>query len=179
VASADWRHLGRLAGFTNQKLVWRQHNGYPPWVRLLHAQRGLAGNGTSLVVTAERQVTPGVVPAARSLPRPSARDPVILTGHPSPANEIYQHWLNRLQIPQRFPQPDWSIADKWIAKELLRQGTPAAAVEDLLRRGSPGFPRRHADPEDYLHRTLARAFYELGGLAFPAPPRGARCVADR
>jgi len=60
----------------------------------------------------------------------------------------------------------------------LRQGTPAAAIEDLLRCGSPGFPRRHAAPEDYLRRTLARAVCELGGVAFPAPPRGARCVPE-
>jgi hypothetical protein len=180
LASADWRHLGRLAGFTNQKPLRRQHNGYAPWVRLLHAQLGLAAHGTSLVLTAERQVTPapGAVPATPSLGGQLARNLVPPVGHPSPAREIYQHWLNRLQIPQRFPQPDWSIADKWIAKELLRQGTPAAAVEDLLRCGSPGFPRRHADPENYLRRTLARALGELGGVAFPAPPRGARCVPD-
>jgi hypothetical protein len=179
LASADWRHLGRLAGFTNQKPQRRQYNGYAPWVRLLHAQLGLAAHGTSLVVAAERQAHPGALPATRSFRDPLARGLVIPVGDPSPANEIYQAWLNRLRIPQRFPQPDWSIADKWIAKELLRQGTPAAAVEDLLRCGSPDFPRRHADPEDYLRRTLARAVCELGGLAFPAPSRGARCVPDR
>ena len=181
LASADWRHLGRLAGFTNQKPLRRQHHGYAPWVRIVHARIGLAVHGTSLVVTAESEVTraAGAVPTARSLRRPPARGPVIPSGESSPAHEIYQRWLNKLRIPQRFPQPDWSIADKWIAKELLRQGTPAAAVQDLLRCGSPGFPRRHADPEDYLHRTLARAVYELGGLAFPAPPRRAPCVADR
>jgi hypothetical protein len=27
LASADWRHLGRLAGFTNQKPLRRQSNG--------------------------------------------------------------------------------------------------------------------------------------------------------
>ena len=31
LASADWRHLGRLAGFTNQKPFRRQGNGYAPW----------------------------------------------------------------------------------------------------------------------------------------------------
>jgi hypothetical protein len=180
LASADWRHLGRLAGFTNQKPLRRQPNRYAPWVRLLHAQLGLATRATSLVLTAERQVRcPGDAPAARAFRSPLAKDVVNPAGDPSPASEIYQHWLNRLRIPERFPQPDWSIADKWITKELLRKGTPAAAVADLLRGGSPGFPRRHADPEDYLRRTLTRAHRELEGVAFPAPPPGAHCVPHR
>ena len=33
-SSADWRHFGRLAGFTNQKLKRRLQTGLPPFVRL-------------------------------------------------------------------------------------------------------------------------------------------------
>jgi hypothetical protein len=33
-SSADWRHFGRLAGFTNQKEKRRLPNGLPPYVRL-------------------------------------------------------------------------------------------------------------------------------------------------
>jgi hypothetical protein len=181
LASADWRHVGRLAGFTNQKPLRRLYNGFAPWVRLVHAQPGVAANATPLVITAERQVArvAGAIPATRSFRAPLARNLVTPVRDPAPASQTYQAWLHWLRIPQRFPQPDWSIVDKWIAKELLRQGAPAAAVGDLLRYGSPGFPRRHADPEDYLRRTLARARRELDGEAFPAPPRGAHCVPDR
>jgi hypothetical protein len=180
LASAAWCHLGRLAGFTNQKPPRRQRTGYAPWVRLIYAQLGLATHGTALVEAADRQITfaPGTVAATGSVRGPFARDVVAASCNPSAAGEIYQAWLNRLRIPQRFPQPDWSIADKWIAKELLRQATPIAALETLLRWGSPGFPRRHADSEDYLRRTLARALCELTGVAFPAPSR-AHCVQDR
>jgi hypothetical protein len=62
--------------------------------------------------------------------------------------------LYRLRILERFPQPDWSIADKWIAKELLRHGTSAPQVAAILRTGSPGFPQRHVHPEDYLSRRF-------------------------
>ena len=41
-ASTDWRHLGRLAGLTNQKPHKRQRNGYPPWVKIVHTAAGLA-----------------------------------------------------------------------------------------------------------------------------------------
>jgi hypothetical protein len=178
LASADWRHLGRLAGFTNQKPARRQSNGYAPWVRLLHAQVCLASNGAALVQTAERQIRCGTsaITVAGSLPPPLARELAVPSCTPAEASCIYQTWLQRLRIPQRFAHPDWSIADKWIAKELLRRGTPVATVADLLRCGSPGFPRRHADPQNYLHCTLARALSELADKPFPAPARGGHCV---
>jgi hypothetical protein len=90
----------------------------------------------------------------------------------SAAAAIYPAGLRRLHIPQRFPDPDWSIADKWIAKELLCCGAPHSQVHALLRCGSPGFPRRHSDPEDYLRRTLARASMELRSAPFP----GSACL---
>ena len=180
LASADGRHLGRLAGFTNQKPLRLQDNGYSPWVRVLHAQAGLATNGLLLVRAAERQIRR--IPSAMangSPPRPPARE-LVTSASPttSAASGIYQAQLQRLRIPQRFPHPDWSIADKWVAKELLREGTPVATVADVLRNGSPGFPRCHADPENYLRRTLTRAQRELADRAFPAPARGAHCVDE-
>jgi hypothetical protein len=179
-ASADWRHLGRLAGFTNQKSRRRQSNGYAPWVRLWYAQVGLATNGASLVQAAEQQIGRSAASPTAPRPTPLAPEPVRPAScTPSEASHIYQAWLQRLRIPQRFPQPDWSIADKWIAKELLRRGTPVAAVADLLRYGSPGFPRHHANPQNYLRRTLARALAELAGRPFPAPLRGAHCVPEQ
>ena len=34
LSSADWRHFGRLAGFTNRKPERLLQNGLPPFVRL-------------------------------------------------------------------------------------------------------------------------------------------------
>ncbi len=93
------------------------------------------------------------------------------------ASGIYRALLNQLRIPQRFPQPDWSIADKWVAKELLRQGLPRPTIAAILQEGSPGFPRRHADPQDYLRRTIARALQEIAASAFPV--QRTRCVDER
>jgi hypothetical protein len=80
------------------------------------------------------------------------------------ATAIYQGCLERWHIRNRFPQPDWSIVDWWVARHLLRQRWTPAQVHEILRLASPTFPRRHGDPDDYLRRTLARA-------AFPFPPR--------
>jgi hypothetical protein len=162
-ASTDWRHLGRLAGFTNQKRERRQPNGYAPWVQLQYAEPGWASQRAALLAQARHAVRPmrAVGSGSDSCPVPTAA-------------QLYHAWLLRLRIPQRFPQPDWSIADKWVAQELLRQGVPPATVAGILQGGSPGFPRRHADPPDYLRRTIARAWQELSGTRFPPP--GGPCV---
>jgi hypothetical protein len=162
-ASVDWRHLGRLAGFTNQKPQRRRPgSSYAPWVRLLHAQAGLATHGAALVAAAQRRLTDRASVADPSCLGPPDRS---LTARAAAA--IYQAWLNRLRIPQRYPQTDWSIADKWIAKQLLSRRTPVAQVQAILQLGSPGFPRRHSDPGDYLRRTAARALAELESSPFP------------
>jgi hypothetical protein len=89
---------------------------------------------------------------------------------PAAAANVYRRFLNRLRIPQRFPQPDWSIADLWIARELFRCRIPAAQVQAILRFGSPDFPRRHSQPEDYLARTLRRAALDIDHARFLVRP---------
>jgi len=177
-ASADWRHCGRLAGFTNQKPARRQPGGSAPWAILLFAQPRLATQAASLW-----EATPLHGPTHPS-PLPASK-PGSLT--PAGASNVYARWLHRLQIPQRFSPPDWSIADLWIAQRLLRCRIPADQVRAVLRLGSPGFPRAHSHPEDYLRRTLARAA-QTKDPPFPArlsapgphgPPRRAPCVLTR
>lgn len=169
LASTDWCHLGRLAGFTNQKPARRQANGYGPWVRLLQAQRRLATHGPALIQAAQQRGLPAVLPPP---PWASTTNPAMPSPEgvlpPAAATAIYHRFLHRLRIPQRFPQPDWSIADLWVAQALLRCRTPVAQIQAILRLGSPGFPRRHGDPEDYLARTLRRATRDLQQAPFSA-----------
>ena len=173
-ASTDWRHLGRLAGFTNQKPQRRDELGYPPWVKVWYAQPGLAAASAALLQNAERGAqphqrasSPRILFAPPACVAASDTDLLASSVAATQAAQIYRTWLQRLRIPERFPQPDWSIADKWIAKELLRQDTPAARVAEILRCGSPGFPRRHSNPQDYLRRTIERAALELRSFSFP------------
>jgi hypothetical protein len=158
-ASTDWRHLGRLAGFTNQK-PQRRCAGYAPWVKILQAQPGLARTTQELLdrATAASLQPPPQLPSGSPPSPPSPR----LTAEA--AISIYQRWVQRWHIPQRFPHPDWSIVDLWVARRLLAQHIPQSQIETILRLGSPHFPRRHGHPDDYLRRTLARA-------AFPPSPR--------
>jgi len=167
--STDWRHLGRLAGFTNQKPQRRNWRGHSPWVKVLHARAGLAAQGAALLEAAAHHLgSPSNLAQFPLPPLPAAThtNAAVTTATAATAN-IYAGWLHRLGILERFPQPDWSIADKWIAKELLQRGTPAPQVATILRGGSPGFPRQHSHPDDYLRRTLACAARELEASPFP------------
>jgi RepB DNA-primase from phage plasmid len=160
LASTDWRHLGRLAGFTNQKPQRRTRSGYAPWVKVVHARAGLARHADALLQSAL------LVPAVAERQSHDAlsdnqSDRAAGIGA-AEAAEIYQNWTHRWRIAERFTQPDWSIVDLWIARKLLSQGTPTERIQDILRLGSPHFPRRHTDPDDYLRRTVAYA------LSFPA-----------
>lgn len=163
LASTDWRHLGRLAGFTNQKPQRHNWQGHAPWVRVLYAHAGVASQGAALLDAAEYRL--GCPSSLAPFPHlsPAAAD----TSARAAAAKVYARWLDRLRILERFPQPDWSIADKWVAKELLQRGTAAPQVAAILRSGSPGFPRQHSHPDDYLRRTLACAARELAATAFP------------
>ena len=168
VASTDWRHLGRLAGFTNQKPARRTPDRYAPWVKLVHARAGLAPRGESLLQSVRQSVQPRGTDRAlpihcdRHRPWPNQRR----GGHHDLPRVVMQRW----HIRERFPQPDWSIVDLWVARHLLSQGKPAVQIQAILRLASPHFPRRHGDPDDYLRRTVARA-------AFPSPGR-AVCAAS-
>lgn len=154
-ASVDWRHLGRLAGFTNQKPARRTPYGFAPWVKIVHAAMGLAPRAEVLLHAARQWVS-----SHSAAGSPTA----FLDADPSPiaasqAVALYQACLLRWRIRQRFPQPDWSIVDLWVARHLLSQGTPPGLVLEVLRLASPDFPRRHSDPGDYLRRTVAHAAF--------------------
>jgi hypothetical protein len=172
-ASTDWRHLGRLAGFTNQKPQRRTSAGYAPWVKVVYTHPGLAPHADELLQSAAASVSASAQPTHLGLcpdrvpcSQPAAASAITV----AQATAIYQTWMHRWQIAERFAPPDWSIVDLWIARALLAQGWPPDQVQSIVRLGSPHFPRRHTNPDDYLRRTLARAF------PFPSPG-GAVCVA--
>jgi RepB DNA-primase from phage plasmid len=158
LASTDGCHLGRLAGFTNQKLQRRTASGYAPWVKIVEAHAGIARAAPELLHSATQLIAQQSAAALRDttyrlsyVGNPSTT----ITAHG--AAHIYQRWTERWHIRERFPQPDWSIVDLWLARKLLAMQVSTTQVEAILRLGSPHFPRHHGDPEGYLRRTLARA----------------------
>ncbi len=162
-ASTDWRHLGRLAGFTNQKPARRTLDGYAPWVKVVDTKLGLATQAAALLQSARALASPH--PNLASSANSTFQDEAPLGVTASVATEIYGGCMERWRIRQRYAQPDWSIVDLWVARHLLSQRWAPAQVQEILRLASPQFPRRHGDPGDYLRRTIARAVFP-----FPRPP---------
>jgi hypothetical protein len=171
LASTDWRHLGRLAGFTNQKPQRRLPGEWAPWVKVVYAGAGVARNADALLRTVTELPLPpgppraGVPRNGRSKGTGTAPEDVPPPPTATQAGELYQHWMKRWHIQERFPQPDWSIVDLWVARQLWSQGMAATQIQAILRMASPHFPRRHGDPEDYLRRTVARAAFSAPGRA--------------
>ena len=54
--SADWRHFGRLAGFTNRKDKHRQPGGHYPFVRLVHATGGVYENAKEFLADVQSRL---------------------------------------------------------------------------------------------------------------------------
>jgi len=173
LARSDWRHLGRLAGFTNQKPQRRTPGGYAPWVKIVHARLGLAPTADVLLQSVRAFAAPPWMPvqgtdtALRSSAHAVFQEAAPTSVAAAEANRIYWDCMQRWRIRERFPQPDWSIVDLGVARHLLSQGTPATRVQAILRLASPHFPRRHGDPDDYLHRTIARAAFPSQAPAHP------------
>jgi hypothetical protein len=160
-ASADWHHFGRLAGFTNQKPSRCIHGGFAPWVKIMHARAGLAPHADALIQSARNRWRPAGLFANAVHAHGDPVAPIAA----AEASTIYQDCLQRWHIRERFPRPDWSIVDLWVARRLLSQRIPAAQVEAILQLASPQFPRRHGKPQDYLRRTMARAAFPPQGGA--------------
>ena len=144
-ASTDWRHLGnspaspigspRGAALLADKA---------PWVRLLYARAGLAPQADSLLQSARataqrRPLAPRADTALTS--SPSTRDqPPLPDIAVAQASALYRGCMERWRIADRFPQPDWSIVDLWVARHLLSQGTPGAPRRDPSPARQPAFP---------------------------------------
>ena len=161
LASTDWSHLGRLAGFTNQKPQRRTASGSAPWVRVVDARAILASAAQDLLHSATQAVTR---PSTDFVPRmisPTLHLSNSATITAQGAARVYRTWLERWRVYHRFPHIDWSIVDLWLARKLLAMHVSAAQTEAIIRLGSPGFPRHHSDPQDYLRRTLAQAAMPL------------------
>ena len=85
LASTDWRHLGRLAGFTNQKLARRTAAGYAPWVKVLQARPVLASAARDLLQALRQPLVSGLSSATTNQAFPLARSPAITDKERSPS----------------------------------------------------------------------------------------------
>jgi len=158
--SADWRHYGRLAGFTNQKPVHIQENGRYPFVLLSDSNGELSTRANDLIAEAivkheqrvkeqkERQAK-----AAATLAKTSRGQ----AGRDSPG-EYFRKQLSGLR--RRYGvNLDASKADWMIVLKMIAIGYSEPQIREALEAYSPALETRLGDHADkYINVTINNAF---------------------
>jgi len=169
LSSANWRHMGRLAGFSNQKKEHTQPNGRHPYARLHDAGGVRAPEAPAILERAQVQATQsrrgaagerddagGAEPARDQATRRAAfsRPPA---GPVSPLGREYAHRAQRLL--ERYP--DAALTDlhrlDWMVTRDLARAHPESDKEALMRAIREGSPRieerKRGHVYDYAERT--------------------------
>ncbi len=170
LSSADWRHMGRLAGFTNRKEEHRQPDGRYPYVRLRDAGGEGATDAPAILDRARDQATQGRHTAAekrggvegespqeRAGRRAAFSRPPAGGGPVSPLGREYAHRAQRLL--EQYPNAALTDLHRldWMVTRDLARAHPEADKEALMgaiREGSPRIEeRKRGHVYDYAERT--------------------------
>ena len=151
LASADWRHFGRLAGFTNRKDKYRKTDGTFPYVRLHEATGAVYSKAVEFLA----EVKSTYEAQKSKLPPPVSVQRLRLSGS------------NLKSIQDFRTKPiyggDQTRVDLAYAVYALGHGVPenearnALASRDLTHKG--GRKRQ----QEYIDRTIRKARERIGG----------------
>jgi len=152
--SADWRHYGRLGGFTNRKPAYAKEDGRFPYV-LVHAAEGaIAAEGRALLLRAKKEVAEEETHTLDLEDVGFKKGPGIGL-HAQRRTALLMRNLDRPWAAS----PDESILDWMIVCDALEEGwTPAAVSEMLAQR--IGLELKH-NVTDYVGRTVRKAIHHL------------------
>jgi len=170
MSSANWRHMGRLAGFTNRKEEHRQLDGRYPYVRLRDADGERAPEAPAILVRARDEATQGrhataekssgvagESPQERAGRRVAFSRPPAGAGPVSPLGREYAHRAQRLL--ERYPNAALTDLHRldWMVTRDVARAHPEADKEDLMRAIGEGSPRiderKRGHVYDYAERT--------------------------
>lgn len=144
--AADWRHFGRLAGFTNQKEKHRQPNGLFPFVRLVEST-GLVYREAARFVAAVREQHERELNARRKYENAST----LVPAHGGPEKSIDAFRQNPAY------GGDGTRVDLAYALYALSHGVSAEEVAAAIRTrdlSHKGTGRRQGE---YVERTIRKA----------------------
>jgi hypothetical protein len=151
-SSADWRHFGRLAGFTNRKDKYRSADGLSPFVKLIEASGAVYPQAKAFL---------GEIRQAFQLAQqtPQRRHFGELTGHASQLRTIadfrikpdYQGDGNRIDLAYAIYALSHRAAETDVRAAL--------ASRDLSHKGNQ---KRQSD---YIERTIRKAWVAIRGEA--------------
>jgi hypothetical protein len=157
LGSADWRHFGRLAGFTNRKPKYQQDNGYFPFVKLIEASgHGYPATG-ELLAEATKLIAKEKV-AAEQRKQALLAKPQVTTQ----AGQLKS--IDAFRTDPRY-SADQTRADlAYATYALAHHVSPAKVYDDLASRdlSHKGSQARQAA---YIERTMTKALAEIKGPA--------------
>lgn len=169
LGSADWRHFGRLSGFTNRKEKHRQPNGLFPFVRIVEANPGLVyRQATDFVGNVERAQEKSAMEqartraAAQALRERHGPAPAVKTIADFHADGRYGGDLSRADLAYTVYALGHGIGEAEIRTALTSR--------DLTKKGG------EARVADYVKRTLAKAVEQINRN--PIVPRGPNRVRE-
>jgi hypothetical protein len=145
LSSADWRHFGRLAGFTNRKPERLLQNGLPPFVRLRHSE-GSTYDAAHEFLKQVRSI------GEKAVAELTTRATYLSTPHETPVRPIeefhgdrrYEGDLHRADMAWALHAASRGLSEEEIRNEILQ-------ARDLSKKGCI---QRQAN---YAERTAIKA----------------------
>ncbi len=163
-ASTDWRHYGRLAGFTNQKPARKQANGRQPWAMLRAASKDVAPSAEDVLAEARERLDWAERAKRRA---PKNRVPSQMPNYRR--SDDPAHIAASVRSRTGGTDQSGSGRDFAAALSLLRRGFSEDEVRAALLEASLDLVKRgHRDPESYIAKTVIKAAEVI--RATPLPP---------
>lgn len=154
MCSADWKHFGRLAGFTNRKAEHVDKNGNFPFVKLTETNKILATSSSKLlnyISNIQLKKTQKIKQEYRlNLSNKSIKD---LQDIFSKQVFFYETKYKSLGLQVNYSVIDWRIILTFIYADI-----PISDIKHVLKTSSPNLlerKKRHVD--DYITRSINKA----------------------
>jgi hypothetical protein len=160
--SADWRHFGRLAGFTNGKPKYKDERGFSPFVKLTEAAGVVYDKAGAFVATTERAYEQQLSDdrarreAWRNAPADSAAKRA--AGAPEKLKSIED-----FRKDSRYSS-DMTRADMAYATYAVDRGVSPPAIAAAIRTRDLSHKGGDARQTDYVERTIKKASERSRGL---------------
>jgi hypothetical protein len=151
--SADWRHFGRLAGFTNRKEKHRRADGYSPYVRILEATATQYPEAARFLREMEAELKAAV--------EASAKRREFLRKRPQSAIETIKG-IEYFRIHPKYGGAQ-SRSDLAYAVYALDHGVCESRVRDAIATQDLSFKGSSSRQADYIDRIIDKANAFLRG----------------
>jgi hypothetical protein len=150
--SADWRHFGRLAGYTNRKPKYRDQSGQYPFVRVVQHRGTVYSNSTAFLAEVQQELER--LHLAR-LQKRSAYAPSAIAPE---SDELKRRYCEFQARYTELHRADFAFALWGLGHGLAELTLRSFLDENTTARSAAGGPRRR---NEYLDRTVANALKEL------------------